>query len=48
MYFEKRLVFPGLRFLCNLGSAVAYRTVGDWRPATYSAASSICIASVSF
>jgi hypothetical protein len=48
MYFEKHLIFPGVLLLCNLGSAIAYSIAGDWRRAAYWAASTVCIASVSF
>jgi hypothetical protein len=48
MWFEKRLIFPGVLLLCNLGSAIGYCVIGDWRRAAYWAASSICIGSISF
>lgn len=47
MNFDKRLLFPGVLFLCNVASAVACLAAGDWRRAVYWAASSACIASVS-
>jgi hypothetical protein len=47
MRFERRLVFPAILFLCNLGAVVACLVVGDWKRAAYWAASSICIATVS-
>jgi len=45
--FEKRLFFPAILFLCNLGSAIACFAAGDWRRGLYWMASSVCIASVS-
>ena len=47
MQFEKRLIFPVILFLCNVGSAIACFAVGDWKRGLYWAASSLCIASVS-
>lgn len=43
-----KLVFPLVLLLCNLGAAAVYAAEGDYRRAAYWAASSICIAAVSF
>jgi hypothetical protein len=43
-----KLVFPVLLLLCNLGAAAVYAADGDYRRAAYWAASSICIAAVTF
>jgi hypothetical protein len=48
MRYPKCLIIPSLLFLANLGSAIAYLLAGDWKRAVYWAASSACIASVSF
>ena len=48
MHFDKRLLFPALLFAGNLGAVVACVIAGDWRRAAYWAASSVCIASVSW
>lgn len=47
MQFEKRLIFPALLFLGNIGSAIACFAGGDWRRGLYWTASSVCIATVS-
>ncbi len=44
--FERKLIFPAVLFLCNIGSAVVSAASGDWRRAAYWAASSVCIASI--
>jgi hypothetical protein len=41
-------LFPTMLLLCNLGSSVASAIAGDWRRAVYWAASSVCIAAVTF
>jgi hypothetical protein len=43
-----RILFPIVLLACNFGAAVAYALTGDWRRAVYWAASSICIAAVTF
>lgn len=43
-----KFVFPVVLLLCNLGAAVAYAAEGDYRRAAYWAASSVCIAAVTF
>jgi hypothetical protein len=43
---DRRILFPALLFLGNVGSAIACFASGDWRRGLYWAASSICIASV--
>jgi len=45
--FDKKIIFPALLFLGNVGSALACFASGDWKRGLYWAASSICIASVS-
>lgn len=47
MRFERKLVFPAILFVCNIGAVVAYVAAGDWKRAAYWAGSSICIAMVS-
>lgn len=47
MHFEKKLVFPALLFVCNLGAVIVCAAAGDWKRAAYWAASSVCIAAVS-
>jgi len=44
---QKRLIFPAILVICNLGSAVACFASGDWKRGLYWMASSVCIASVS-
>lgn len=46
MSFDKRLIFPALLFICNIGCAIVCFAGGDWRRGLYWAASSVCIASV--
>ena len=40
--------FPFLLLFGNIGSAVCYAWAGDFRRALYWAASSLCIASITF
>jgi hypothetical protein len=40
--------FPFILLGCNLGSAVCYAAVGDFKRAVYWAASSVCIAAITF
>jgi len=47
MGINKRLLFPGVLFICNVACAVGCMAAGDWKRAVYWAASSACIASVS-
>jgi hypothetical protein len=42
------LIVPSILFAANLASAIGYLMAGDWKRAAYWAASSVCIASVSF
>ena len=48
MRYQKCLIIPSLLFTANLAPAVTYLVAGDWRRAAYWAASSVCIASVTF
>jgi hypothetical protein len=43
-----KLVFPVVLLLCNLCAAAVYAAEGDYRRAAYWAASSVCIAAVTF
>jgi hypothetical protein len=43
-----KFVFPVVLLICNLGAALVYAADGDYRKAAYWAASSICIAAVTF
>ncbi len=43
-----KFVFPLLLLLCNLGAAGVYAANGEYRRALYWAASSVCIAAVTF
>ncbi len=43
-----KIVFPVLLLACNVGAAASYAATGDYRRAVYWAASSICIAAVTF
>ncbi len=43
-----KFVFPLVLLFCNLGAAGVYAAEGDYRRAAYWAASSVCIAAVSF
>jgi hypothetical protein len=43
-----KTLFPIALLICNLGAAAAYAVGGDWRRAAYWAASSVCIAAVTF
>ena len=44
----KTKLFPALLLVCNIGSAVTYAVAGDFRRAVYWAASSMCIAAITF
>ena len=35
MHFDKRLIFPAILFLCNVGSGVACLLGGDWKRGLY-------------
>ena len=48
MRYPKSWIIPSLLLTANLATAVTYVAAGDWRRAAYWAASSICIASVTF
>ena len=48
MRFQKCLIIPSVLLTANLASAMTYLLAGDWRRAAYWAASSVCIASVTF
>lgn len=48
MRYQKCLIIPTILFVANLISAIGYLSAGDWKRAVYWAASSACIASVSF
>ena len=41
-------VFPLMLLVCNAGSAVCYAAAGDFKRSLYWAASSICIAAITF
>lgn len=41
-------VFPVVLFVCNIGAAACYAFTGDWKRALYWAASSACVAAVTF
>jgi hypothetical protein len=41
-------VFPAVLLIGNLGAAICYALTGDWKRALYWAASSVCIAAVTF
>jgi len=41
-------LFPIALLVCNVGSAVCYAASGDYRRSLYWAASSICIAAITF
>ena len=41
-------IFPLLLLLGNIASAIGYALSGDWKRALYWAASSVCIASITF
>jgi hypothetical protein len=43
-----KTAFPFVLLFCNLGASAAYAATGDWRRAVYWAASSVCIAAVTF
>jgi hypothetical protein len=43
-----KTAFPFVLLVCNLGASAAYAATGDWRRAVYWAASSVCIAAVTF
>jgi hypothetical protein len=45
---DRKLIFPVLLLLCNLGSACVYLAAGDWKRAAYWGASAVCIAVVTF
>jgi len=40
--------FPVILLACNIGSAVVYSFAGEWKRAIYWAASSLCIAAITF
>ena len=48
MTLDKRLIFPALLLLLNLGACVACLFSGDYRRAVYWLASGVCIAVVAF
>jgi hypothetical protein len=47
MWFERKLIFPAILFVCNIGAVIGCLAAGDWKRAAYWAASSICIVTVS-
>ncbi|MCZ2075861.1 MAG: hypothetical protein LC130_12785 [Bryobacterales bacterium] len=42
------MLFPSLLLLGNICAAICYAFSGDWKRALYWAASSVCIASITF
>ena len=48
MRYDKCLIVPSMLCVANFAAAIGYVFAGDWKRAAYWAASSICIASVSF
>jgi len=42
------MLFPLLLLLGNICAAICYASSGDWKKALYWAASSVCIASITF
>jgi hypothetical protein len=46
--FERKIIFPALLFLGNVGSSAACIIAGDWKRGLYWAASAMCIACVTF
>jgi hypothetical protein len=41
-------IFPLILLVCNAASAICYAAAGDFRRSAYWAASSVCIASITF
>ncbi len=41
-------VFPVVLLVCNIGASACYAFAGDWKRAVYWAASSACVAAVTF
>ena len=41
-------IFPMALLVCNTGAAISYALAGDFRRALYWAASSVCIAAITF
>lgn len=48
MQFDRRLIFPTILLLCNIGSGVACLMGGDWKRGLYWMASAVCIACVTW
>jgi len=44
----KTKLFPAVLLVCNIGSAACYAWAGDFKRAIYWAASSLCIAAITF
>ena len=40
--------FPVILLACNIGSSIVYILAGDWKRGIYWAASSLCIAAITF
>jgi len=41
-------IFPVVLLVCNAGAAICYALAGDFKRALYWAASSVCIAAITF